>query len=97
MGVLEVIFRDEITHVEAGLEWFSFLCATAHHPPLPPVPTFHAIVKKYFRGYLKPPFNAEARETAGMTEEWYLPLVKRTDEISGGSGGGGGEDGADNR
>ena len=78
--MLEVIFQDEITHVEAGLKWFSFVCAR-HSPVLNPVETFHEMVKIYFQGYLKPPFNTEARETAGMTEEWYLPLVKRTDEL----------------
>lgn len=25
---------------------------------------------------IKPPFNKEAREEAGMTEDWYLPLAK---------------------
>ena len=80
VSMLEVIFQDEITHVEAGLKWFSFVCAR-HSPVLNPVETFHEMVKKYFQGYLKPPFNTEARETAGMTEEWYLPLVKRTDEL----------------
>ena len=79
--MLEVIFRDEITHVEAGLKWFSFVCAPSE-PTLDPVDTFHRMVKTYFQGYLKPPFNTEARETAGMTEEWYLPLVKRNDEIN---------------
>lgn len=80
VAMLEVIFRDEITHVEAGLKWFSYVCAT-NQPNLDPVLTFHKMVRQYFQGYLKPPFNTEARETAGMTEEWYLPLVKRTDEI----------------
>ena len=84
VAMLEIIFRDEITHVEAGLKWFTYVCAR-HDPVLNPVDTFHLMVKKYFQGYLKPPFNTEARETAGMTEEWYLPLVKRKDEI-GGSG-----------
>uniref|UniRef100_A0A4W5QAG3 Si:ch73-314g15.3 n=1 Tax=Hucho hucho TaxID=62062 RepID=A0A4W5QAG3_9TELE len=38
--------------------------------------TFHDLVKQHFKGYLKPPFNTEGRKTAGMTEEWYVPLVK---------------------
>ena len=31
--------------------------------------TFHDLVKKYFKGYLKPPFDTEGRTVAGMTEE----------------------------
>ncbi|KAE9608882.1 putative Ferritin-like superfamily [Lupinus albus] len=36
---------------------------------------FHAIVRTYFRGPLKPPFNEEARKTAGFGPEWYEPLA----------------------
>lgn len=73
--VLEVIYRDEITHVAAGLKWFTYICKNSQ-PPLDCIPTFHEYVKKYFRSYLKPPFNTEGRQTAGMYEEWYMPLVK---------------------
>ncbi|KAJ7116099.1 hypothetical protein O6H91_Y568100 [Diphasiastrum complanatum] len=41
------------------------------------VPAFHAIVKKHFRGPLKPPFNEAARAKAGFGPEWYLPLSTR--------------------
>lgn len=73
--VLEVIYRDEITHVAAGLKWFTYICKNSQ-PALDCIPTFHEYVKKYFRSYLKPPFNTEGRQTAGMYEEWYMPLVK---------------------
>jgi uncharacterized ferritin-like protein (DUF455 family) len=33
------------------------------------IETFHDLVKKYFKGYLKPPFDTEGRTIAGMTEE----------------------------
>ncbi|OIV96815.1 hypothetical protein TanjilG_08676 [Lupinus angustifolius] len=36
---------------------------------------FHAIVRTYFRGPLKPPFNEEARKSAGFGPEWYEPLA----------------------
>lgn len=43
------------------------------------IPKFHAIVRTYFRGPLKPPFNEEARKAAGFGPEWYEPLaVKRS-------------------
>lgn len=71
--VLEVIYTDEITHVAAGLKWFTYICNLEQRDCLS---TFHEMVPLYFRGYLKPPFNMEGRKSAGMSEEWYLPLVK---------------------
>lgn len=38
---------------------------------------FHRIVWRYFRGVLKPPFNHEARASAGFGKEWYEPLCRR--------------------
>ncbi|KAF4111110.1 uncharacterized protein HI_0077 isoform X2 [Onychostoma macrolepis] len=71
--VLEVIYADEITHVAAGLRWFTHICSKEGRDSLK---TFHELVKLHFKGFLKPPFNTEGRRTAGMTEEWYVPLVK---------------------
>lgn len=39
--------------------------------------TFHSIVRRYFRGPLKPPFNVEARKAAGFEPEWYEPLAAK--------------------
>lgn len=36
---------------------------------------FHAIVRKHFRGPLKPPFNEDARKAAGFGPQWYEPLA----------------------
>lgn len=36
---------------------------------------FHKIVREYFRGPLKPPFNKEARKAAGFEPAWYEPLA----------------------
>jgi uncharacterized ferritin-like protein (DUF455 family) len=41
------------------------------------VAAFHDVVRKYFRGPLKPPFNEAARAAAGFGPEWYLPLATR--------------------
>jgi uncharacterized ferritin-like protein (DUF455 family) len=81
MQLLEIIEKDELTHVASGLRWFKHLCA--HHrvsaeaaeKPLDAIPTFHDIVRKNFRGSLLPPFNTPARTQCGFTEEWYLPLA----------------------
>ncbi|XP_053573555.1 uncharacterized protein HI_0077 isoform X2 [Bombina bombina] len=71
--ILEVIYADEITHVATGLKWFTYICTKEEQDCLS---TFHKLVPLYFKGYLKPPFNTEGRSSAGMSEEWYLPLVK---------------------
>jgi uncharacterized ferritin-like protein (DUF455 family) len=36
---------------------------------------FHSLVRKHFHGFLKPPFNDEARKKAGFLPDWYLPLT----------------------
>lgn len=39
------------------------------------IQTFHATVRSYFRGPLKPPFNEKARKAAGFGPQWYEPLA----------------------
>ncbi|CAI5702105.1 unnamed protein product [Peronospora effusa] len=71
---LEIInknYREETTHVEAGVRWFRYVCERDGGDP---IAKFHEIVPQYYKGKLKPPFNMEARSKAGMSEEWYLPL-----------------------
>jgi len=68
------ILPDEITHVAAGVKWFSYLCKKKS---LDPVTEFIATVPKYFRGTIRPPFNTQARTAGGMSEEWYLPLTHK--------------------
>lgn len=38
---------------------------------------FHATVRMYFRGPLKPPFNEAARKAAGFGPQWYEPLATK--------------------
>ena len=70
--VLEIIYRDEIGHVEIGIRWFEHVCRARG---LAPVSTYHDLVRQHFRGRIKPPFNAEARRRAGFGPEFYEPLV----------------------
>ncbi|GAB5370733.1 hypothetical protein AAMO2058_001518400 [Amorphochlora amoebiformis] len=72
-NLLREIYEDEITHVQAGVKWFRYLCKALNKDP---ISTFHRIVKERFHGPLKPPFNTKARTQAGFTEEWYMPLVR---------------------
>jgi uncharacterized ferritin-like protein (DUF455 family) len=71
-AVLQVIYDDEIGHVGTGLRWFRWLCATRGADP---VATYHELVRRYFRGALKPPFNRGGRDAAGLAEAYYTPLA----------------------
>lgn len=73
-GVLEIIYRDEKTHVAFGVKWFRFMC---DRNGLRADETFHRLVRKHFRGPLKPPFNDKARSQAGLTPGFYRPLMLR--------------------
>lgn len=70
---LEIIYKEEIDHVRSGQKWFNYLCDKNN---LNPQKTYQKMVRKYFAGHLKPPFNSEAREEAGLSESFYLPLVE---------------------
>ena len=72
---LETIYRDEKGHVAIGLRWFRHLC---EREKLPPEPTFQKLVRRHFRGKLKPPFNDAARSAAGLTPGFYRPLAGLT-------------------
>ena len=69
--VVGVIYRDEKRHVAYGMKWFRWLC---ERRGLPPEPTFHELVRRNFRGPVKPPFNDRARAEAGLTPGFYKPL-----------------------
>ncbi len=71
--LLKVIHSDEITHVAAGQKWFSHFVGC--HERIDKYEVFHTIVKRYFWGYLKPPFNEHDRAIAGLDITYYLPLV----------------------
>lgn len=69
-AVLQVIYREEIRHVAAGARWFAAACAAQD---LEPVTTFHTLVRTRFPAGLKPPFNEEGRDAAGLARELYAP------------------------
>jgi uncharacterized ferritin-like protein (DUF455 family) len=71
-AILDRIYRDEIGHVAAGRRWFEWLCRRdGRDPP----GAFHAAVRRYFSGALKPPFNRPARDRAGFPAAYYEPLA----------------------
>lgn len=71
--VLDVIYKDEIKHVAAGVRWFIHL---AQKRGLDPKQTFLTLHAERFPGGLKPPFNHEARAEAGFPRDWYEPLAR---------------------
>ena len=72
LSLLNIIFKDEITHVKSGLYWFKYICNILNKNS---INEFKNIVKHKFNGKLKPPFNIDARNKAGLTQEWYLSLT----------------------
>ena len=72
-ALLRRIYRDEIDHVAAGVRWFDERCRARG---LVPEETFRELVRRYFKGELKPPFNHEARAAAGFPARYYEPLVR---------------------
>lgn len=74
IAALETIYAEEVHHVAYGSKWFHFLCGRHE---LDPTATFHELVRKYFHGPLKPPFNEEKRAEAGIPPDFYWPLADR--------------------
>lgn len=62
-AILQRIYEDEIGHVAAGRRWFEHLCAKRGKAP---AAAWRELVRKHFRGVLKPPFNEGARDKAGF-------------------------------
>ena len=69
---LEIIYADEVGHVDVGRRWFEQLC---DREQLVYEDTWQELVKKYFKGMLKRPFNKPARSRAGMEPPYYEPLA----------------------
>ncbi|TFL17419.1 ferritin-like domain-containing protein [Jannaschia formosa] len=73
VAALETIYAEEVGHVAYGSKWFHFLCG---RHDLDPKDVFHDLVRRHFRGALKPPFNEEKRAEAGLPPDFYWPLTE---------------------
>ena len=71
-AILGRIYRDEIRHVGAGMKWFRYGCESAGEEP---VALWHDLVRRHFRGAIKPPFNDSARAEAGLSREFYAGIA----------------------
>ncbi|SDH96669.1 Uncharacterized conserved protein, contains ferritin-like DUF455 domain [Lutimaribacter saemankumensis] len=72
VAALRTIYAEEVGHVAYGSKWFHFLCGRDN---LDPKDVFHDLVRTYFHGALKPPFNEEKRAEAGLPPDFYWPLA----------------------
>jgi uncharacterized ferritin-like protein (DUF455 family) len=70
--ILTRILTDEVRHVRAGTKWFESACE-AHG--FEPETTWQGLVRTFFRGLIKPPFNDSARDSAGLTRGYYQALA----------------------
>ncbi|MFL9503634.1 ferritin-like domain-containing protein [Rhodopseudomonas palustris] len=73
VAALETIYAEEVGHVAYGSKWFNWLCGRDGEDPKD---VFHALVRHYFHGALKPPFNEEKRAEAGLPPDFYWPLAE---------------------
>jgi uncharacterized ferritin-like protein (DUF455 family) len=71
-AVLQTVYDDEIGHVATGKRWFDHLCTKRG---LAPVATWQALVRRHFKGRLKPPFNEAGRAAAGFGSAYYAALA----------------------
>jgi uncharacterized ferritin-like protein (DUF455 family) len=72
LAALRTIYAEEVSHVAYGSKWFNWLCGRDGEDPKE---VFHRLVRQYFHGGLKPPFNEEKRAEAGLPPDFYWPLV----------------------
>jgi len=66
--LLHRILDDEIRHVAVGARHFIAHCGMSR---LTPENHWKLLVRRHFRGVLKPPFNDSARLAAGLSREFY--------------------------
>ena len=71
--ILQRIYDDEIGHVATGVRWFESCCSAQHFEASA---QWRSLVKTHFGGELKPPFNDSARQSAGLTQDYYVPLAE---------------------
>jgi uncharacterized ferritin-like protein (DUF455 family) len=70
--ILRRILDDEIRHVRFGARHFFAVCGTLGQSP---EFVWNELVRKHFRGSLKPPFNDSAREAVGLSRAFYAALA----------------------
>ena len=70
--ILERILADEIRHVGLGTKHF---VSFANHKGEEPQLSWQNLVKRYFKGKVKAPFNVSARLEAGLSQDFYAAIA----------------------
>lgn len=70
--ILQRIYTDEIRHVRFGTKWFEASCKERG---LIPATHWQLLIGTRFRGVVKGPFNDSARDSAGLTREYYAAIA----------------------
>ncbi|MDG6079331.1 ferritin-like domain-containing protein [Erythrobacter litoralis] len=70
--ILQRILDDEIRHVAIGTRHFHETCRDDDENPQK---LWRNLVRRYFSGGLKPPFNDSARSMAGLSRAFYAGLA----------------------
>lgn len=70
--ILQRIYTDEIRHVRHGTTWFKQACAARG---IEPAAHWRLLIGTQFRGIVKGPFNDSARDSAGLTRDFYAALA----------------------
>lgn len=70
-GILGIILRDEVGHVETGNRWFRYCC---EQRGLDAEQVFASLLQEYYPRGLFGPFNLAAREQAGFSRQEMLLL-----------------------
>lgn len=71
--ILEIIYQDEIGHVDIGSHWFHYLCEKRN---LDPLVTFKELIREYASDKIRQPFNELARKNAGFSQD-ELEILNR--------------------
>ena len=70
--ILARILDDEIRHVRFGTKYFERI---AKKRGIPPEKLWQSLVQEHFAGRVKGPFNDSARESAGLSRDYYLGIA----------------------
>ncbi len=64
--ILDIILRDEVGHVAIGNYWFNWLC---DEQGVEPTQYYAELAREHKAPKPRPPFNLEARQRAGFTQQ----------------------------
>ncbi len=73
VDILQLIYREEIGHVAFGNRWYHYCCEQRE---LNAETTFQQLIREYFAGKLRGPFNHPARIAAGFDEDELTELER---------------------